>query len=291
MFAKHPHFRYFALNTEMRWRALQAGRVYIRQHPEDARLSVDELRDMVGTSSFSNRVSHFAGSLRSTKAYWMKQRSRLIAMVDTLGLPTVFFTHSAADLQWPELANLICLDNPEDAASCRRAIIDNPAVADWFFYKRFHQFLKCFYVDILGAKDYWLRFEWQHRGSPHVHELAWLPGAPDVHLFTDPAAAEENQRQAIAFVDSVISTSNPALQPDGSDHSEAPQPQTNPHVCNKAHADVEDVEQDLTQLIATCQCHTVCSTAYCLRTKTVSRNVAFTTPRSSGGNLCVCRGW
>ena len=27
-------------------------------------------------------------------------------MVDTLGLPTVFFTHSAADLQWPELARL-----------------------------------------------------------------------------------------------------------------------------------------------------------------------------------------
>ena len=25
-------------------------------------------------------------------------------MVDTLGLPTVFFTHSTADLQWPELA-------------------------------------------------------------------------------------------------------------------------------------------------------------------------------------------
>ena len=30
-FAKHPRFRFFALNTEMRWRALQAGRVYVRQ--------------------------------------------------------------------------------------------------------------------------------------------------------------------------------------------------------------------------------------------------------------------
>ena len=26
-FARHPRFRYFALNTEMRWRALQAGRI------------------------------------------------------------------------------------------------------------------------------------------------------------------------------------------------------------------------------------------------------------------------
>jgi hypothetical protein len=28
-FAKHPRFRYFALNTEMRWCALQTGRIYV----------------------------------------------------------------------------------------------------------------------------------------------------------------------------------------------------------------------------------------------------------------------
>ena len=39
-FAKHPRFPYFALNTVMRWRVLQAGRIYVRQHPNDARLSV-----------------------------------------------------------------------------------------------------------------------------------------------------------------------------------------------------------------------------------------------------------
>ena len=102
-FARHLHFRYFALNTEMRWRALRMGHVYIRQRPEDARLFVDEL---VGTS-FSSRVCHYAGSFSGTHPYWMKQHSCL-AMVDTLGLLTVFFTHSVADLQWPELANLIC---------------------------------------------------------------------------------------------------------------------------------------------------------------------------------------
>ena len=37
-FARHPRFRYFALNTELRWRALQAGRIYVRQHPHDAQL-------------------------------------------------------------------------------------------------------------------------------------------------------------------------------------------------------------------------------------------------------------
>jgi hypothetical protein len=47
-FAKHPCFRFFALNTEMQWCALQTRRVYVRQHPGDAQLSLDELRDIVG---------------------------------------------------------------------------------------------------------------------------------------------------------------------------------------------------------------------------------------------------
>ena len=47
-FAKHPRFRFFALNTEMCWRALQTGRIYVRQQPGDAQLSLEVLRDMVG---------------------------------------------------------------------------------------------------------------------------------------------------------------------------------------------------------------------------------------------------
>ena len=156
-FAQHPRFRFFALNTEMRHRALQTGRVYIRQHPGDAQLSLDELRDMVGRQgeAFSNRVLHFASSLRGTKQYWQRQRSRLLSMVDTLGLPTIFFTHSAADLQWPELAQLICPDNPDSRTARAKAVIENPALADWFFYHRVMEFIKAFYLGVLGATDYY----------------------------------------------------------------------------------------------------------------------------------------
>ena len=70
-FARHPRFRFFALNTEMRHRAIQTGRVYIRQHPDDGQLSLDELRDMVGRQgeALSSRVLHYASSLRGTKQY------------------------------------------------------------------------------------------------------------------------------------------------------------------------------------------------------------------------------
>ena len=44
---------------------------------------------MVGREGevFSNRVLHYASSLRGTQQYWFRQRCRLISMVDTLGLP------------------------------------------------------------------------------------------------------------------------------------------------------------------------------------------------------------
>ena len=144
---------------------------------------------MVGREgeSFSNRVLHYAASLRGTKQYWFRQQSRLLSMVDTLGLPTIFFTHSAADLQWPELANLICPDNPGSRSSRTKAVIENPSISDWFFYYRVVEFIKASYVGVLGVTDYWMRFEWQHRGSPHVHGLAWLPDAPNVeHLLSSP---------------------------------------------------------------------------------------------------------
>lgn len=43
-FTKHPRFHYLALNTEMRWHALQTRRIYINKHPKDTHLMLDELQ-------------------------------------------------------------------------------------------------------------------------------------------------------------------------------------------------------------------------------------------------------
>lgn len=272
-FAKHPRFRYFALNTEMRWRALQTGRVYINQHPRDARLNLDDLRDMVGREGecFANRVLHFASSLRGTNQYWFKQRSRLISMVDTLGIPMVFFTHSAADGQWPELARLICPDSQQEKSSSRsRAVSENPAIADWYFYHRISKFIDYFYVDVLGAVDYWYRFEWQHRGSPHVHGIAWFRDGPDVEKLLctqDDVEFVDAVEEVTSYADRMVSTMNPSISLDGSDAGNAPLPKTKPHVCNKKYSEVEDIHMDLAELITTCQRHTRCSPAYCLKKK------------------------
>ena len=44
-----------------------------------------------------------------------------------------------------------------------KAVIENPVKSDWFFYYIVMEFIKAFYVGVLGATDYWMRFEWQHR--------------------------------------------------------------------------------------------------------------------------------
>ncbi len=142
-----------------------------------------------------------------------------------------------------------------------------------------------FYKDVLKAKDYWLRFEYQHRGSPHVHGVAWLENAPDV----EKVLATGDTSSHIRYIDKTVTTANPAVLPDGSNVSDAPLPKTNPHVCNKAYSEVEDHNQDLCDLIATCQRHTCCSAAYCLRTKHGVQQCRFGYPKQLQPQSAIVR--
>ena len=73
--------------------------------------------------------------------------------------------------------------------------------------------------------------------------------------------------------------SNPAVAPDGSNLEGAPLPKTKPHICNKPYAEVEDINMDLVDLIATCQCHTRCSMAYCLKKRRGNQECRFGFPK------------
>ena len=110
-----------------------------------------------------------------------------------------------------------------------------------------------------------------HRGSPHVHGVAWLEDAPDVDKVLSSAILPQ-------YIDRTITTMNPAVLPDGSNVSDAPSlPKTNPHVCNKPYCEVEDHYQDLND---TCQRHTHCSAAYCLRTHDGVQSCRFGYPKN-----------
>ena len=95
-------------------------------------------------------------------------------------------------------------------------------------------------------------------------------------LVTDDISMQE---ELIRYIDRTVSTINPAVLQNCSNISDAPPPKINPHICNKWYSEVEDYQQDLNDLIATCQRHTRCSAAYCLRTKNGVQKCRFDYPK------------
>ena len=91
---------------------------------------------------------------------------------------------SAADLQWPELQDLMTHFRPntdqEKASQRVKAVVQNPHLTEWFFLHSAENFLTYFFENCLDVKDYWTRIEYQHRGSAHMHGLAWMDSIPDV---------------------------------------------------------------------------------------------------------------
>ena len=142
---------------------------------------------------------------------------------------------------------------------------------------------------VLGATDYWLRFEWQHRGSPHVHGLAWLPNAPGVEqLLSSSDNLEAAKKEITEYADSLISTYNPAVLPDGSNIDDAPAPKTDPHVCNLPYTAVEDFDQDFADLLLPVNATPGrCSAAYCLRTKNGTQECRFGYPKPLQPNTAL----
>ena len=161
-FAQHARLCYFTVNTMMRWRALETGRVFVKQRIGDNHIRVEELKDMVnqGQSSFASRVIRIGSSLHGSKQYWLSQRRNLMAMEEALGMPSIFFTMSAADLKWSELQVLMTHFRPnndlEKASERVKAVVQNPHLTDGLFLHRAENFLTYFFENCLDVKDYWV---------------------------------------------------------------------------------------------------------------------------------------
>ena len=79
--------------------------------------------------------------------------------------------------------------------------------------------------------DSWYRFEWQHRGSGHIHGLLWLKNAPNIeHLNIGDPEGIEVVRQ---YFDNLVSTMNP----------NSGEPLSAVHPCNRRLLD-EDLSTD-----------------------------------------------
>ena len=107
-----------------------------------------------------------------------------------------------------------------------------------------------------------------------MHGLAWLTGSPNIEALKLESSNQENNQKLTQYIDSIVTAINPAILPDGSNISEGPGAQTDPHTCNKQYKGV-----DLAQLVTTGQRHTRCSPAYCLKEKNGKQNCRFGYPK------------
>ena len=165
----------------------------------------------------------------------------------------IFFTFSAADFHWPELHKLMEQEG-ESAKVRQKNIIDNPHIATWFFNKRFEHFFKDVLIKRWELENWWYQFEWQHRGSVHVHGISKKKNAPVI----DQKIMQENvneTRKVIKYIDSIVTTINPGIN--------APIPEKHP--CQKGSDELQDnSQQDYIELINKLQRHTRCSISYCI---------------------------
>ena len=179
-FAKHPRFRFFALNLIFRHRAMGRGRYLFSRDVGGHDMTVGQLRAALnrdGGQILASKIVRCLQTVRGTRPYWYMEGAKLRDMIEQIGPPTLFYTLSMADLSWPDLHRLMP-ENPfaEGLTSgqsyrirCRN-LANNPHIVSSYLSVK-HQHLRETVFNHLDSScesslvDFWYRVEWQARGS------------------------------------------------------------------------------------------------------------------------------
>ncbi|KAM4055583.1 PIF1-like helicase [Hirsutella rhossiliensis] len=236
-FARHPTFRFVAFNTLMRSQARARSRFFRRSEAQ----------------ALINSIT--------------RKRQDLEAYAYSLGCPGAFITFSPADLHWrslyqhmPRYGEWLRVSEPERMALSRYLLRQNPHIAAFHFYRRY-----CFFRDIVLRKkfnvtDYWDRYEWQGRGSPHNHGLYWMKEGPAADM--EDEAARDLFARTWGFHITAVNPEPRRTVPRGEGNPLSVDP-----------LGVEMTFLRLSQIVNRCQRHR-CNTTYCLRVRKGSGDLA-----------------
>ncbi len=146
------------------------------------------------------------------------------------------------------------LDESKIAQQRQRLVTDNSILVESYFNNRANSFIKNVICKHFKVNDYRYRFEYQHRGSCHLHGVLWLHGAADPKIFD--TASEAEMLQAKTYYDNLVSAFNPL-------------PSTTPALVHPSRNRSTDVQLDndihVSRLLNRLQRHTLCTKGYCLR--------------------------
>ncbi|KAK3932677.1 ATP-dependent DNA helicase [Frankliniella fusca] len=255
-FAQHKTFRFFAYNSRLRWTAMNDGNIFVKNNKEFQNMTTGQLKNLIlENKSIMSHIMYYGSNIPGTKAYWHNNANKLRDMVEQLGLPSIFLTMSCADGHWNDLYRLMSDVDPSTLSEKERRdlVQNNPHIVDSFFDFRIKTFLNQVMEKKFKVVDYWYRIEYQHRGSPHLHGLFWIDGAPDltdIENFT-----EEQLMDVIDYYSELVEAWNPNVSESSPDT----------HPCRVSYSMVEDFEVDLAQLLHKVQRHTNCTEQTCFK--------------------------
>ena len=169
-------------------------------------------------------------NIRGTAAYWKNALLDLLAMLKSLGPPTLFITLSANDCHWPELVMTLTGCDEEHVADYIHdlplLVKKDPYLTAVHFERRYSALYK--HILKAGEKplgditDFFVRVEFQNRGSPHYHLFYWIKDIPIVKNSTTAKAVVE-------YIDKVIYTRLPDKKSDPNFYDLVKQLQTHRH--------------------------------------------------------------
>ena len=161
-------------------------------------------------------------------------------MIRQLGPATLFCSFSSAETQWFHLLRILGqlvdhkqysdeqLENLNWEDKCRLIQSDPVTCARHFDYQ-VNKFLTNFLLspaEPLGKiSDWFYEVEYQQRGSPHIHMLIWLEGAPQFQ--------ENSDAQVTAYTEKIITCQMPVDNPELLNLVNTRQIHRHSHTCHK----------------------------------------------------------
>jgi hypothetical protein len=180
----------------------------------------------------ASKIVRCVKAVRGTRPYWYMEGAKLKDMINQIGMPTLFYTLSMADLSWPDLHRLMP-DDPfqqglTDAESFQirmRNIANNPHIVSAYLSVK-HKCLRetiLQHLDLMEdtkIADFWFRVEWQAHSSGkhvlvpascsspdnvslgHIHGFLWLTDALRVNdlNWSDPADRDKVKDYFSCFI-------------------------------------------------------------------------------------------
>ena len=207
-------------------RLLQSIEMSLKKTKNTENLTARDAKDSAKMKEF---ISNAEAELmlranRSSPQFWEWKKMEINAMIRQLGCPTFFMTFSPAEQDWIDLllqvsraVNYPGIERDEAINLNKKQRLqllgrDPVTVARYFENRMIALFKLIFNRNTVFAEnpniDLFWRVDFQYCGSPHIHLLAWMQGAPKYDN-DNLENLSKNMDECHAFIDKYITCKRP----------------------------------------------------------------------------------